>query len=484
MEDFTVNRSFSIRCFNLIALYTIILMISCGESTDSTLKQLPSVGKPEVGYDFLVNENYVGCGIPVSVFEPGVSALNIYSKIGGHDSNLYPEISGRNELNKDVSFFANRTIGPDGVDMVSPNCMLCHSQAVDGKTIVGLGNITFDYTIPFLKQAMQASPILTKNKAEREQLSRFTRIGKELAPYIRTSTVISNPAMQIAAVLGAHRDPYTLEWSDEAFLPMPSKDHAPIDVPPWWRMKYRTSMFYSGEYRGVHRRPMMGSSALCIDSVKDAEALDDDFVHVEAFVKSIEPPKYPFPIDRNLAAKGKTTFEQNCSRCHGNYHEDGRVEYEEEFIRIEDINTDRALMEQQNWFWTTYKILFEGFYGELKDNVGTQQAYLAPPLVGIWATAPFLHNGSIPNIAELLEPEARPTYWLVNDQLTFTEYDREKLGWKYKPLKQGKDSTINPLKKSYIYDTTLPGYANHGHDYGKDLEKNERIAVLEYLKTL
>ena len=98
--------------------------------------------------------------------------------------------------------------------------------------------------------------------------------------------------------------------------------------------------------------------------------------------------------------------------------------------------------------------------------------YKARPLSGIWATAPFLHNGSVPTLDDLLLPPAqRPTVFHVGGR----EYDPVKLGYRTEP------SAAN----SFRFDVSGQGNANTGHDYGNArFTPADRRAILEYLKTL
>jgi len=100
--------------------------------------------------------------------------------------------------------------------------------------------------------------------------------------------------------------------------------------------------------------------------------------------------------------------------------------------------------------------------------------YIAPPLDGIWATAPYLHNGSVPTLEALLNSTKRPTYW--SRDFANPTYDYSALGWVFK--KHDKPGEINS------YNTEIPGYSNSGHYFGDRLSPEERRAVLEYLKTL
>ncbi len=100
--------------------------------------------------------------------------------------------------------------------------------------------------------------------------------------------------------------------------------------------------------------------------------------------------------------------------------------------------------------------------------------YKARPLNGIWATAPYLHNGSVPNLYELLLPqEQRSKIFFLGSR----EFDAEKVGF------VSTDQT--PGTQAFKFDTTLKGNSNHGHTYGaNELTEQERLVLLEYLKTL
>ena len=101
--------------------------------------------------------------------------------------------------------------------------------------------------------------------------------------------------------------------------------------------------------------------------------------------------------------------------------------------------------------------------------------YVAPPLDGVWATAPYLHNGSVPDLRTLLNSSLRPTFW----QRSFdtSDYDYEAVGWRYELRSSGDGD-------KRIYDTSLPGYGNQGHTFGDDLSDDQRRALIEYVKTL
>ena len=140
------------------------------------------------------------------------------------------------------------------------------------------------------------------------------------------------------------------------------------------------------------------------------------------------------------------------------------------------IKTDPALADsyydRQN-FVDLYNDSWFG-QGEYAAQIIPSEGYVAPPLEGVWATAPYLHNGSVPTIRELLNSESRPTYW--KRKHSPKDYDYENLGWKY-DLKTSKQD-------KYTYDTSLKGYGNEGHYFADNMTNEERDALIEYLKTL
>jgi hypothetical protein len=118
-------------------------------------------------------------------------------------------------------------------------------------------------------------------------------------------------------------------------------------------------------------------------------------------------------------------------------------------------------------------------YGDA-DSAAPAAGYIAPPLDGIWATAPYLHNGSVPSLEALLSPEDRPAYWR---HVLPRVYDGDAVGWRSRAGRRTGCRTDPDLRRR-IYDTTRHGYGNGGHPYGSDLSNEDRAALIEYLKTL
>jgi mono/diheme cytochrome c family protein len=180
---------------------------------------------------------------------------------------------------------------------------------------------------------------------------------------------------------------------------------------------------------------------------------------------------------------------------------------------------------------------------DLRGN--RELGYLAPPLYGLWATAPYMHNGSVPNVWEVLKPADRKPLWkrksktprwdqtgraIMGYDTSMSAYDTAKLGFKYDVIQCKNPSLLDPLPSPYlrcdpnddlllswydalltnlygnvilawnvlfpptitntdienrkIYNSHMFGQGNGGHAFNSVLTDNERKAVIEYLKTL
>jgi mono/diheme cytochrome c family protein len=425
-------------------------------------------GDPARGYQVLVNGGYVGCGLPYSA----------YRQVTG-PAPQHLRLPGRTTLNADLPYNFTAFVTSSSVTVANPNCFSCHASVLNGQVVVGLGDSRADFTDDQAAAAELAGFLVMDPKERVEWRKWADRIGA-IGPYIQTKVIGANPADNLAAALFAHRDQNTLAWSATPLLEPPPTRPTPVDVPPWWRMKKKNAMFYTVAGRGDHARMMMTASVLCVDSVQQARAIDAEFPDVRAYIASLEAPPFPGPIDPTLAAAGEEAFDTYCSRCHGTYGPDG--EYPNLVVDLAEVGTDPELAVGAGYYAERFRNWFNGsFYGELAQLVPVT-GYLAPPLDGIWATAPYLHNGSVPDLPTLLDPPSRPTYW--SRTFDSADYDLSTLGWRYARSTVGQDGEPNATRRARLYDTTLPGYGNGGHNFGARLTPQERMAVIEYLKTL
>ena len=246
------------------------------------------------------------------------------------------------------------------------------------------------------------------------------------------------------------------------------------DVPPLWNVKKKNALYYNAMGRGDFTKLLMQSVLLGLPDSTMARQVQKEFVNVLAWLESLEPPQYPGTINQSLSVKGKVLFEEHCKDCHGSYGE--KESYPNKVIALSVIKTDPwyawyakdyggfSDWYNQSWFATSKPV---------SKNVPLE-GYIAPPLDGIWASAPYLHNGSVPTLSALLNSKERPDFWQRSGRTD--DYNFIDVGWNYKKKKK-------PAGK-FVYDSTLPGYGNQGHTFGDKLDAEERKAVIEYLKTL
>ena len=444
-------------CFNKNAS---VYMATSGQTVAITAQQQYPGDAPK-GYRYLVEGDYLKSGIPYTFFK--MSGLN--------EKENYLQRSG---ANANTPFNYTVVKAPNGEQVVSPNCLYCHAQKFGDSLVIGLGNSFSDYTMPqyatigILEMAVKA---MGQKKAEAAMP--LIRAGKASHPYLVAQSKGVNVADRLTTVLAAHRDPVTFKWIDKEQIKIPA-ELIPTDVPAWWLLKKKNAMFYSGFGRGDFPRFLMASNLLTVtDTAESAEVLTH-FNDVLAYLYSIEPPKYPKPVNVLLAASGKTLFEDNCSRCHGTYGEN--ASYPNLLIPSHIIKTDSMLV-QSNYSAPEFLQWFKKSWftsGSRPADLVPFKGYIAPPLDGVWCTAPYLHNASVPNLETLLNSKLRPIFWSRNFDVQ--EFDYEKVGWKF----QQKDRQYT---KS-TYNTTLKGYSNSGHYFGDHLSDEERKTVIEYLKTL
>lgn len=443
------------------------ILAACGSEPRRTEEPAPPVpaaddsipaspqrpGDAKRGWEALVSEPYVGCGVPRTLWTRfGFTAPEAWR---------VPRTRGA-----ELPYFMNAAKLASGVEVVTANCLGCHAGFLRGELVVGLGEQTMDFTMGASTELAVAGLMLPE--AERGEHAKLVSRMRALEPHIQTRTIGANPADHIAAVLFAHRDPETLAWSDEPLIPLADEPPIPVDVPAWWLLKRKTAMFHTGAGRGDQARIMMTASVLCVDDVATARAIDAYFPDVRAFILSLEPPKFPGPIDATLAARGRAVYDDACAKCHG-----VGASYRSRVIPLADIGTDPRLARHGQFATPFVRWFNRSFYGEVA-RLEPGDGYVPPPLDGVWATAPYLHNGSVPTLRDLLlPPDQRPrTFYRGNDL-----YDPAAVGFV-------SDVAAEGTQRYTRIDTTLEGNGNGGHVYGTDLSEAERSALLEYLKTL
>jgi len=188
------------------------------------------------------------------------------------------------------------------------------------------------------------------------------------------------------------------------------------------------------------------------------------------WLRKFTPPPFPLPIDAPKAARGKAVFETQCAACHapGRDNRMGRV------IPIAEVGTDRERLDA----WT--EAAADGANAKVaslgirRTPMIKTQGYIAVQLDGLWLRGPYLHNGSVPTVRDLLEPvERRPrTFFRGYDVI-----DAANLGYL-------STVAVEKGRRFFLLDTRQRGNGNGGHLYGTALPPGDKDDLLEYLKTL
>lgn len=348
---------------------------------------------------------------------------------------------------------------------VSIDCMACHGGSIMGKSYVGLGNASGDVHALF-DELNRASGIRAKLPFQFSQVRGTSEAGG-MSVYLLG---LRHPDLSL------RNPPLDLGLDDEMCE----------DVPAWWLLKKKKTMYHTGGADARSHRSIMQFMMTPTNTRTQFDQAEEDFRDILEYIKSIEAPKYPLPIDRPLAKQGHAIFDAKCASCHGTYSDEPT--YPNRIVPLDVIGTDSV-----RYYGVSQK--FGDYYNQTwfakekpdSDSDGypvfPSKGYQAPPLDGIWATAPYLHNGSVPTVYHVLKSDARPTMFTRSYRTEADDYDPVRLGWKYREV-DAIDPRQPAIERRKIYDTRKRGRGNAGHTFGDDLSESERMAVIEYLKTL
>ncbi len=260
--------------------------------------------------------------------------------------------------------------------------------------------------------------------------------------------------------------------------PQRQKTDGIVDFPPFWNGKARTGMLmhWDGNIAVPVERNVVSALAVIGPRV---EYLDFKRVQrIADFSEEFMPPRYADRIPESvpgirhdLLESGERVFRDHCATCHA--QDGGRTGTVE---RLEDIGTD----DQRHLDFT--KELAAGLNQlgtdewQLRD-FAPQHGYVNGLLDGIWLRAPYLHNGSVPTLRDLLKhPADRPKDFCRGN----TVYDWQNVGFIAAKVSTNSES---PCGNFFHYKTSVTGNSNAGHLYGTDLEASEKDALIEFLKT-
>lgn len=265
---------------------------------------------------------------------------------------------------------------------------------------------------------------------------------------------------------------------------------APVSTPHLFNFAHYSWIHWDGNTQSVMQRNIAQAIALGADydpETLNSSVLPDNLHRLEIVGRKLRPPAWPEKllgkIDRVRADRGRQVFEKACADCHTN----------EKLVPLDVVKTSPA--RARNFALPLGGRPFPEVLGEAANKaehaVFAEHAitgekaremeipnpqwrstggYIARSLAGVWASPPYLHNGSVPTIYDLLLPaDQRPKRFPVGHR----DYDPRKLGF-----------TTDVTQPVFTLDTTQAGNSNQGHEYGTDLTDEGRWDLIEYLKTL
>jgi hypothetical protein len=303
---------------------------------------------------------------------------------------------------------------------------------------------------------------------------------------------------------------------------------APVSFPHLWGMRHTSWFQWGANTNSVVERNIgqsLGVGALYEPGTYRTTARLDHLYAMETLAYKLTPPKWPEdilgPVDRAKAARGQALFNRTCALCHETYAKIGSLN-EYQLFALDVVGTDpstavnfeRMVMTAEGprpfglaAFEVVTKVM-NAYFAEhhiseaqqrkwqqidergkpdfrvpLRDyekfpDTKNRGVYRAKTLKGIWATAPYLHNGSVPTIYDLLLPvEQRPKTFKLGTR----EYDTRKLGY----VGDGPRFVTPPNMQPFVLDTHALGNWNTGHEWWfyAQLTDENRYEIIEFLKT-
>lgn len=239
-----------------------------------------------------------------------------------------------------------------------------------------------------------------------------------------------------------------------------------VDLPSLWNQRVRRGLWlhWDGNNDSVEER----NKSAAIGAGATPKSLDlASLRRIEQWIDVLQPPDYPTErVDWSRVSDGASTYQKYCADCHDlGGSRVGQV------TDISELGTDPERLESFTAeLATRMNTIGRGYPWQFRRFRKTN-GYANMPLDGVWLRAPYLHNGSVPNLRALLSPELRPrTFYRAYDVYNWTD-----IGF----VADGPDAEREGVR----FETGERGNSNAGHTYGSQLTAAQKDALLEYLKT-
>jgi hypothetical protein len=387
-----------------------------------------------------------------------------------------------------------------GIDQVGFNCALCHTSTVRDSPAspprIALGmpaqQLDLQSLVQFVLECSLDSRMTAENVSGRfkdagGRVSLFERLLMRVGLIDRLKVQTLDLRNRIAPILsdrlprwGLGRvdtfNPYKAIQFNWRLDQLPASELiGAADYPPLWNQAPREGMHlhWDGNNTSVDERNLSAALGAGVTPVTVDHAA---IKRVRDWIWTLPPPPYPYAIDRALAARGATVYQQTCLQCHaGNRFRDG-VKEGDRVGQVEDISRVATDPHRLDSYTSEFAANQYALYPQSEyrfTHFSKTHGYANQPLDGIWLRGPYLHNGSVPTLHDLLEePERRPVVFYRG----YDVFDQENVGFVSNVPESGG-------RAFFRYDTSLPGNANGGHLYGTTLPDSDKRAIVEYMKT-
>jgi hypothetical protein len=399
------------------------------------------------------------------------------------------------------------------------SCASCHSGTLFGRPIIGMTKrfpganelfITAKHWISKIDPDQYQKITLADDQDKIMYQRAYERIQYIEAKAPATKGLDTSLAHVALALSYRAKDEYATMDPEQKKNPREEKLRTFVaDSKPavWWNVKYKNKWLLDGSVESgnpILTNLIWNEIGRGVDLAELEEWLIDNKKIVEELTTAVYATESPritdfFSADKiNLdsAKWGQKLFQNKCSKCHGDYHKNWDREDSVQLSLSEKIKTF-----QVKYFSNTPVVdvgtdpqRYQGMASLLQLNdlkiskfnnvvIKQQKGYVPPPLVGIWARFPYLHNNSVPSLCELLKPaKDRVKSYIAGEVQKENHFDFSCNGY---PLGKKVPALWKLSGQGHAFNTESPGLTNQGHDFGfEKLTDLERQSLIQFLQTL
>jgi hypothetical protein len=420
-------------------------------------------------------------------------------------------------LGINVSFYRPKSGAPSPVPFVGFNCAACHTAQIrrspgdQGLTVYAMGNPTIDLVAfgEAIKTSLLDEQRLTPDIIASTYEAKYHK-SLGLIDKLMITLWLSGARTQIRADLPLRdwprsgpelRDPTVLPSGPGRNQPMEETvrfliDRTPFpaggssEIPSLYHQERRDWAQYDGSVRDPLTRNSLAALGVgaSVDNLRVPGILHT-LQQSYQYLIGLDGPKYSdvFPgqkIDATRAQRGREVYLNYCGDCHGWPGKPGewvKGKRQGEIVPPQEIGTDNARVSFR-YYDQSAQLIYDFFpvghpLKPKREDVRAGHGFINSPLESPFSRAPYLHNGSVATLAELINLKPRRTVLYRGANL-------------FDPADVGLLIPDTPDVKTYFrYDTTVYGNSNRGHDYprpyrAKGWNEDELTDLLEYLKTL